>query len=137
MKILDIENITVSVIEERIFHLYIKDFCSATYADAIEATASINEYCIKNNINKIVMNMVQFGHGATVDQAAREYASSKQANIRSNGSAILVKNLAQQLIGDYYLKFNHPRFPTKVFYKKDKALAWLRETLESYDNDKK
>ena len=128
---------TASIIEERIFHLYINDFCSATYADVIEATDSINEYCIKYNMNKIGMNMIQFGHGATVDQAAREYASTKQANIRSNGSAILVKNLAQQLIGDYYLKFNHPRYPTKVFYKKEKALAWIRETLESYDNEKK
>ena len=83
------------------------------------------------------MNMFQFGHGATVDQDAREYASTKQANIRSNGSAILVKNFAQQLIGDYYLKFNHPRYPTKVFYKKEKALAWIRETLAKYDIEKK
>lgn len=128
---------TVTVIEERIYHLYIKDFCSATYTDAIEATDSINEYCIKNNMNKIGMNMIQFGHGATVDQATREYASTKQANTRSNGSAILVKNFAQQLIGDYYLKFNHPSYPTKVFYKKEKALAWIRKTLESYDDEKK
>jgi len=128
---------TVTVIEERIYHLYIKDFCSATYADAIEATKSIDEYCIKNNMNKVGMNMIQFGHGATVDQAAREYASTMQANTRSNGSAILVKNFAQQMIGDYYLKFNHPRYPTKVFYKKEKALAWIRDTLDKYDNEKK
>ena len=127
---------TVTVIEERIYLLHIKDFCSATYTDVIEATDSINEYCIKNNMNKVGMNLIQFGHGATVDQAAREYASTKQANNRSNGSAVLVKTFAQQLIGDYYLKFNHPRFPTKVFYKKEKALAWIRKTLASYDDNK-
>ena len=134
MKVLETENLIVSVIEERIYHLFVKDFCSVSYTDAVEATTVLGEYCIKNNMTKIGMNMVEFGHGATADQAAREYASTKEANNRSNGSAILVKNFAQQLIGDYYLKFNHPRYPTKVFYKKEKALSWIRETLASYDN---
>lgn len=137
MKILETENLVVSVIEERIYHLFVKDFCSVTFADAVEATVGIDEYCIKNNMTKIGMNIIEFGHGATADQAAREYASTKEANNRSNGSAILVKNFAQQLIGDYYLKFNHPRYPTKVFYKKEKALTWIREILAKYDDEKK
>lgn len=137
MKILETENLVVSVIEERIYHLFVKDFCSVTFADAEEATVGIDEYCIKNNMTKIGMNIIEFGHGATADQAAREYASTKEANNRSNGSAILVKNFAQQLIGDYYLKFNHPRYPTKVFYKKEKALTWIREILAKYDDEKK
>jgi len=134
VKILETENLIVTVIEERIFHLFVKDFCSVTYADAIEAAKGLEEYCMKNNMNKVGMNIIEFGHGATADQAVREYASSKEANNRSNGSAILVKNLAQQLIGDYYLKFNHPRYPTKVFYKKEKALLWIKKTLDSYDS---
>jgi hypothetical protein len=137
VEILETDNLIVNIIEERIFHLIVKDFCSVTYEDAIEATAILTEYCVKNNMDKIGMNLIEFGHGATADQAVREYASTKDANNRSNGSAILVKNFAQQLIGDYYLKFNHPRYPTKVFYKKEKALAWIRKTLASYDNLKK
>ncbi len=137
MKILETENLIVSVLEEQIYHLFVKDFCSVTYADATEAAVGLEEYCVKNNINKIGMNLIEFGHGATADQAVREYASTKEANNRSNGSAILVKNFAQQLIGDYYLKFNHPLYPTKVFYKKEKALAWIREMLASYNNEKK
>ena len=136
MKILETENVIFTIIEERIFHFFVKDFCSITYDDALQVTAEIETYYSENNLTKVGMNLVEFGHAATADQATREYASTKQANTRSNGSAILVKNFAQQLIGDYYLKFNHPRYPTKVFYKKEKALAWIRETLARYDSGK-
>ena len=80
------------------------------------------------------MNLVEFGIAATIDQRAREFGASKEANTLTRGSAILVKNLAQQLIGEYYLRFNKPRYPAKVFYQKEKALEWIRRKLEDYDN---
>ena len=51
MKILETENIIVNAIEERIFHFFIKDFCSITYTDAIEAAEALDANCIKNNMN--------------------------------------------------------------------------------------
>ena len=90
---MDSNNLIVNIIEERIFHLLVKDFCSVTYEDAIEATAILTEYCVENNMNKIGMILVEFGHGATADQAAREYASTKDANNRSNGSSAFMAAL--------------------------------------------
>ena len=63
---------------------------------------------------------------AIADRASSPgYSSSPEGNVLTIGSAILVKNLAQQLIIDYYIKFNKPVYPTKVFYKKDKAVKWI------------
>lgn len=133
MKSLETENIVFKVLEERIFSFYIKDFKSATKEDGLKTVKWVADYYKKYPLTKVGMTLVEFGLGASIEKEAREFASTKAANTRTHGAAILVKNLAQQLIGDYYLRFNHPRYPTKVFYKKEKALAWIKTKLAYYD----
>jgi hypothetical protein len=99
--------------------------------DAFQTTLNITNYCIKNNSTEFGMLLVEFGHGSTIDKDAREYGSSKEGNNHTHGAALLVKSMAQQLIGEYYVKFNHPRYPTQVFHKRENALSWIREKLAS------
>jgi hypothetical protein len=127
--ILETENIMVYTIEDRIFGLKFKNFRRVTMTDAKKTTSSISKYYTENNLTEFGMMLIDFGHGATVDKDAREYGSSKEGNNHTHGAAIVVRSMAQQLIGDYYLKFNHPRYPTRVFYKREKALAWIKEKL--------
>jgi hypothetical protein len=101
--------------------------------DALQTISIIKTYYTENNLTKSGMMLVEFGHGAEIDKDAREFGSSKEANNHTHGAALLVKSMAQQLIGNYYLKFNHPRYPTKIFYKKDKALDWIRKSLASQE----
>jgi recombinational DNA repair protein RecT len=131
--ILETENIIVNTIEDRIFGLKFKDFKLITIEDALKVTGSITKYYTENDLTEPGMMLVEFGHGATIDKEAREYGSSKEGNNHTHGAAMLVKTMAQQLIGDYYLKFNHPRYPTRVFYKKEKALTWIRKRLSEIE----
>lgn len=131
MIILETDNIIVSVLEDRIFSLKLKNFRRVTLKDARQTSKSIVAYFNENNLTESGMLLLEYGYGATIDKAAREYASSEEGNIRTHGAAILVKSSAQQMVGEYYLRFNHPRYPTKVFYKKEKALDWIRTKLES------
>lgn len=44
-------------------------------------------------------------------------------------SAIVVRNLAQKIIADYYYKFNKPPDPYKVFKSFDDGIDWLRSNF--------
>lgn len=46
--------------------------------------------------------------------------------------AILVKNFANQLIGNFYIKFQNPKVPNKLFSKEEDALKWLEEKVAEY-----
>jgi len=126
------ENLVVYALEHRIISLYVKDFRTATFQDALDSAKIIKEYCIECDWDSPGIKLIEFGHGSFIEKEAREYSATKEANTYTHGAAILVNNLAQQLIGDYYLRFNHPKYPTKVFYKKEKAMAWMVEKLKNY-----
>jgi hypothetical protein len=133
MIIIENENLSIKLIEGRIFHLFVKDFCSATYSDMTQAFTGISEYCTQNCMNQYGMLLIELGHGANADKGAREYTATKAANKFTRGAAILVENASQQLLGDYYIRFNRPPYPNKVFYKKPEALRWLRDQLANFN----
>jgi len=128
--LLELETLEVSFIEKQIVRFFIKDFCELKLSDAKKATAFLTKYYEENNKDYNFMNLLEFGNGATINREIREYAVSDAGNNYSRGTAILVKNMAQQLIGDYYLRFNIPRYPTKIFYQEDKAVSWIKKMLE-------
>lgn len=120
------DNYIVSIIDKHILQVDIKDFMELEKDDIITMQA----WVVKNTSEPKLVNLIQFGNGSTASREAREYASSPAGNNITIGSALIVKNLAQQLIIDYYIKFNNPIYPTRAFYKKDKALEWIRELID-------
>lgn len=82
-------------------------------------------------MKKKLVNLIKFGNGSSASREAREYASSPKGNELTIASALIVKNLAQQLIIDYYIKFNYPINPTRAFYKIEKAKEWLKTIINT------
>ena len=62
-----------------------------------------------------------------VEPLAREILSSHAgfSKVRK-AEAFVVESLANRLIANFYIKFNRPKNPTKIFNKMESALAWLR-----------
>jgi hypothetical protein len=56
---------------------------------------------------------------------SREFSASKEGLRFSLAEALVVKNLAQKLIVNFYLKFNNPSVPSKAFNTEDEAIKWL------------
>lgn len=63
----------------------------------------------------------------TITKEARDNALSLEDKSPLALSAILVKNLAHKLIADFYLKFNKPKRPYKVFKDFQEGINWLKE----------
>lgn len=55
---------------------------------------------------------------------ARDYLAK---NAIAAGAAILTNSPISKMVGNLFLKFNKPEFPTKLFTDREKALAWIKE----------
>lgn len=66
------------------------------------------------------------GEFVSVTKAARENAVKIEDQSPTLASAIMVKNLGQKIIADFYYKVNRPKQPYKVFWNFDNAIEWLK-----------
>lgn len=66
---------------------------------------------------------------ARVSAEARQFAASKEASTNRIAEAILVSSVASRLTANFYIKFNKPSTPTRIFNDEAKALAWLHRFL--------
>lgn len=63
---------------------------------------------------------------------ARDFASTKEGSSTRIADAILLDSLAQALVGNFYIRFNKPRIPTRIFKSEEKAMEWLTLQQENY-----
>jgi hypothetical protein len=107
--------------EDGVLRIYIKAGEIFNLDDAKELIAAGKEL----GRGKPVRNLIVLGEHATADPEAREYAATKEAAKYRRADAFVIKSLAQRIVANFYLKFNKPFTPTKVFSSEDCAEAWL------------
>ncbi len=71
-------------------------------------------------------NIYQFGSFSDVDPEVREWAADTSGNHYTYCDAIVIRNWAQKIVTDFYLKFNRPKMPTRIFYSLEKAVEWIK-----------
>ena len=69
-------------------------------------------------------NIYHFDSFSDVDPETREWAADDDGNKYTLSDAIVIGSLSQKIITDFYLKFNKPVKPTKIFYSLEKAVVW-------------
>jgi len=60
---------------------------------------------------------------------SREYWAKEESSPFTSAEAFVMKQLPMRLIGNFYLNFNKPPRPTRVFSDRNKAIAWLKTFL--------
>lgn len=70
------------------------------------------------------------GEFVTVSKEARLNATKMESLTPVAASAIVVQNLAQRIIANYYYKFNKPKTPYRIFKDVEKAADWLNENFQ-------
>lgn len=66
----------------------------------------------------------------SITNEARKNAKSMEPFVPNFASTFVVRNLAQRIIADYYLKFDRPGIPYKVVTKIEDAVKWITENFE-------
>ncbi len=79
-------------------------------------------------------NIYEFSSFSEMEPELREWASQPNENGYTYVDAIVISNLAQKLIANFYLKFNKPPRPTKIFYDSDKAVEWILIQKKQFEN---
>lgn len=71
--------------------------------------------------------LISFESYVTITKEAKEYSILIEPEQPFLAVAILVENLAYQLMADFYFKFYKPKVAYKVFKSEPKAIEWLIE----------
>jgi len=118
----DIGSVIYRLYEGRIFHAIIKKGEKIT----LEMTKKGSDFLNRNGGGRFY-NIYEFESFAEMDPEVREWSANTSGNHYTYVDAIVISNFAQKLVADFYLKFNKPPMPTKIFKSKEKALEWILE----------
>ncbi|MBK9284195.1 MAG: hypothetical protein IPM51_07715 [Sphingobacteriaceae bacterium] len=67
------------------------------------------------------------------DRTAREFSASPEGFRFTLAEALVVKNFAQKLIATFYISYDKPPKPSKVFTDETKAIDWLLNFKDEVD----
>ncbi len=65
----------------------------------------------------------------SITREARHYFGEEITRHEARAVALLFGSAVTQVIGNFFLRFNNPKIPIKLFSSETQALTWLREFL--------
>lgn len=71
--------------------------------------------------------LFEAGEFITVSKEAIDNAYDLEFRAPLSASALIITNLAQKILADFYYKFKKPYKPLKVFRNKEEAIKWLQQ----------
>ena len=74
-------------------------------------------------------NIIVMKKFVQVDDEARKYSASEESNIYTIADAFVINSIALKLVGNFYIRYNKPVKPTRLFNNEEDALTWLRTFL--------
>lgn len=66
----------------------------------------------------------------SITYKARKNSKKMEPFVPNIGTAMVVRNLAQRIIADYYYKFDRPGIPYIVVTDFEKGIQWITETFD-------
>lgn len=75
------------------------------------------------------------GEFSNISKEARDFMATEASLKYSLCEAFVLEYLPHKILISFYIKFNKPLVPTKVFKNKEKAIEWIRELIS--ENEKK
>jgi hypothetical protein len=82
------------------------------------------DYLISVNPHKKYHFVFEFDSFAEVDPEMRKLRAKPDGTQFSLSDAIVISNLPQKMLGDFYLRINKPSRPTRFFFSLEKAVEW-------------
>jgi hypothetical protein len=67
----------------------------------------------------------------TITKEARDNATKIEHLAPIKASAVVANNLAYRLVANFYMKFNKPKTPYKVFDNLENGIAWLKTSPDN------
>lgn len=120
---IDHDLVVVAMRMDGIVHVYFKPGTEITVPFQEELVSMYNQITEGNKAKFLF----EGGEFVSITKEARENAIRIENETPTLASAILVMNLGQKIIADFYYLVNRPQQPYKVFSSFPKAVEWLNQ----------
>ncbi len=123
VKEIDTPKIYLALRKDGIGYVYFKDHTELN----IELQMELLKWYDELNDKNLLPFIIEAGEGVSITKEARDNAILIEDISAIKASAVVVNNLAYKMIANFYLNFNKPKRPYKVFSKREEAIAWLKQ----------
>lgn len=125
MEEIELEKSVVSI-DDNVIHIHLKSGQEIELSDAVFIVEAMG----KLGKGRKFPILIDAGEFSSVDKEARIFSAAAESNLYTLADAIAYCNLAQKLLANFYIKYNKPTVPTRVFPTKEEALIWLKTFLQ-------
>lgn len=116
-----IRRITMTLYSNRFYHLHVPKF------EKIDRVVLDHCYAfLDSNGGGRFYNIYHFESFAEIEPEIRELAASSDGNNYTHCDAIVIGSVSQKIMTNFYLRFNKPVKPTRVFFSLKKAVDWAK-----------
>lgn len=122
VKELDFEDVNIQRKSNDIVYVTFKDDCNLD----IPLQMRLLDYYRDITGGKLMHFIFFAAENVSLSKEARDNAVKIEDQSMLGATAVVVDTLAYKLIANFYLKFNKPKRPYKVFSKEDEATTWLK-----------
>jgi hypothetical protein len=121
------KNFTITDTGNSIFRIVVFEGAELDIEDAMLMKAGALQLANGNRYAILVDGSKAF----TVSPEVRKLIASFEYSPERLAGAFVTTSLANRLIGNFFIKFNKPASPTKLFSDEASAIEWLNEQIES------
>lgn len=75
--------------------------------------------------NTSILVLLDISKAAGITKEAREFTSGEQVEGLQIALALLIQSLPMRIMANFFIKFDKPPAPTKMFTSYDSAISWL------------
>lgn len=117
----DIGSAIFKIYEGGIYHVEIKRGQKVTMDFVMQGYQFLDEFG-----GGQYYNIYEFSSFSDVEPEVRDWAASPTNNSYTLVDAIVISSFPQKILADFYVRFNKPFKPTKIFTSVHSACEWIR-----------
>lgn len=119
---IDLPEVNIQRKSNDIIYVLFKDNCTLD----IDLQMRLLEQYNKIAENKLMSFIFMAAENVSITKEARDNAVKIEDISMIGSSAVVVTSLPYKLIANFYLRFNKPKRPFKVFSNEEEAVKWLK-----------
>jgi hypothetical protein len=94
---------------------------------SVEDVKSIASSCQKIGGGKAYPLLIKVDKYTLPSAEARKFIAQADSNPYAKAEAYVISDLPQKIVGNFFLKFDKPARPTKIFTNEEEAMEWLKQ----------
>jgi len=125
LSVVDLKHSVLKLREDGIVELHTNDLHVYEIKDVIENVRATGELTGGKKAPLLIIG----GSFTSLKKETREFMATEESLKYSSAEAFLLSSLPQKLLINFYIKFDKPLVPTKVFTDIGKAEYWLKQFI--------